>query len=603
MPMSSVPVRWVLPTRVPPDIRARLNWLHPVVQQVLYNRGLVELDDVAEFFGERVRPDDPFRMKGIADAVARLRWAIRRREPVAIYGDFDADGVTSTALMVQTLAAFGADVQPYIPHRVDEGYGLNNDALAWLKQQGVKVVLTVDCGIRSVEEVRFGRELGLDMIVSDHHSLGPDLPPALAIINPRQPDCNYPFKSFAGVGVAYKLAQALLRAERQSPVAARTVELAEEDLLDLVALGTVADLMPLRGENRALVRRGLEQLNLGLRPGLRVLARKAGLSPGQIDATAIGFRLGPRLNAAGRLRSAALAYDLLMAATEAEAETLAEELEQLNRERQRLTSDAVTWAAAQLGEDPPDAVIFVGREGLNPGIVGLVASRLKDVYYRPAMVVELGADEVRGSARSVPEFHITEALDQCGELFIRYGGHAAAAGFTVRRELLPKVRQHINDLAASLLNPDDRVQKLSIDAVIELRDLDYALLGKLRQLEPTGSENPPPVSGSAQPSRARCPSGRRQRRPFEAAGHRRPGHARRHWLRPGRDGAQPADADGYRLSSGRERVARPPHPAITRTRYQAGRARRPTPVLIFRVSIIMYYFSEDILNPTTGAYQ
>ncbi|NOX63366.1 MAG: single-stranded-DNA-specific exonuclease RecJ [Chloroflexi bacterium] len=491
--MPSIPTRWELPTIPPAHIRTRLNWLDPIIVQVLYNRGLVEVDEVREFFGERVRPDDPFRMKGVNEAVARIRWAIRRREPIAVYGDFDADGVTSTALMVQTLRALGADVMPYIPHRVDEGYGLNNEALKWLHDQGVKLVLTVDCGIRAVDEVRFGRELGLDIIVSDHHSIGPELPPALTVVNPQQADCPYPFNFLAGVGVAFKLAQALLRVEQRDPVARNPVTLQEDDLLDLVALGTVADIMPLRGENRTLVQRGLEQLNRGLRPGLRALARAAGVDLGRIDATAIGFRLGPRLNAAGRLQSAVLAYDLLMAPDDATATGLAERLNQLNRERQRLTQDAVNWAMAELGDDPPDSVILVGREDLNPGIVGLIASKLKEVYYRPALVAELGGEFVRGSARSIPEFHITQALDACADLLVRYGGHAAAAGFTVRREDLPAFRQRLNAIAAERLRAEDRVHRLPIDAVVTLSDLNYRLLARLRELEPTGAGNPPPI--------------------------------------------------------------------------------------------------------------
>ncbi len=495
--MPAVPTRWLLPAQPPPDVRARFGWLHPTIIQVLYNRGLVDADEVAEFFGQRARPDDPFRMKGIPEAVERLRQAISRGERIAVYGDFDADGVTSTVLMVQTLQALGADVLPYIPHRVDEGYGLNNEALKGLRDQGAAVVLTVDCGMRAVSEVAYGRDLGLDMIVSDHHSVGREPLPALAVINPRQDDCRYPFKSFAGVGVAFKLAQALLRAEEMAPVAARPTSLTEDDLLDLVALGTVADVMPLRGENRTLVRRGLEQLKLGKRPGLRALVKSSGATTAAIDATTIGFRLGPRLNAAGRLSSAMLAYELLMAADDAQAEALAAQLEQLNRQRQQLTEEAVQWATVVLGEAPPDDVLLIGKEDIKPGIVGLVASRIKEMYYRPTLVVELGGEEVRGSARSVPEFHITAALDQCEHLLVRYGGHAAAAGFVVHRQHLPALRRHLNDLAAAQLRPEDRAQKLAIDAIVSLRDLDYALLGKLQELEPTGAENVAPVLGVA----------------------------------------------------------------------------------------------------------
>ncbi len=497
--MAPIPTRWILPRPVPPEIRARLNWLHPNVVQILFNRGITGADDVAEYFGQHVRPDDPFRIKGVSEAVTRIRHAIRKRQPIAVYGDFDADGVTSTALLVQTLRSLGADVMPYIPHRVDEGYGLNNEALSWLHHQGMKLVITVDCGIRAVAEVAHANTLGLDIIITDHHSIGPQVPDALVVINPRQADCPYKdlypdqFNALAGVGVAFKLAQALLRAEEQSPLGAATTELPEEALLDLVALGTVADMMPLRHENRVLVQRGLVQLNTGQRPGVRALAKKAGVQLGQIDATAIGFRLGPRLNAAGRLKSAALSYDLLMAENDDEAEDLADELNYLNRERQRLTQEAVQWAEAELGDNPPDQVILLGREQLVPGIVGLVASRLKERYYRPALVAELGGTEVRGSARSIPEFHITNALDRCSDILVRYGGHAAAAGFTVQRALLPELRRRLNDIAAEQLGDFERVHKIPVDVVLNLHELDYALLGQLRELEPTGAENQPPL--------------------------------------------------------------------------------------------------------------
>lgn len=488
-PLPIAPTYWHLPAPPPPDVRARLSERGPIITQILFNRGLADPEDVAEFFGLRARPTDPFLMRGVGETVERLRTAIQRHQVVAVYGDFDADGVCSTALLVQTLRAFGADVQPYIPHRVDEGYGLNNEALIGLQQRGVKLVITVDCGIRSVDEVAFGRDLGLDMIVTDHHSVGPELPPALAVINPKQEGCGYPFKGFAGVGVVFKLAQALLQAEEMAPVAAQAVSLHEDDLLDLVALGTVADLMPLRGENRGLVRRGIERLWLGERAGVRALAKVAGAPLLSIDATAIGFRLGPRLNAAGRLDSAMLAYNLLMTADPTEAEALATRLHELNRERQLLTEKAVAWATVELGEAPPDDVILIGREALKPGIVGLVASKLKDIYLRPALVVELGGAEVRGSARSVSEFHITEALDQCADLLVRYGGHAAAAGFTVRHELLPSLRRRLNELAAEKLKAETRVQQVAVDAIVGLRELDFALMGKLRELEPTGAGN------------------------------------------------------------------------------------------------------------------
>ena len=491
--MTTIPTKWELPSPVPHEIRARLDYLHPVIIQTLFNRGITDPEDVAEFFGHSSRPDDPFRLIGVSEAVTRLRRAIQQGQTIAVYGDFDADGVTSTAVMVQTLSALGGDVMPYIPHRVDEGYGLNTGALEWLKTQGVSTVVTVDCGIRAVEEVAFGKSIGLEMIVTDHHSIGPETPDADVVVNPKLPASKYPFRDFAGVGVAFKLSQALLRVEQQTPIARQPVTLQEEDLLDLVALGTVADIMPLMGENRTLVKRGLLKLQEARRPGIRALAQRSGVNPREIDATAIGFRLAPRLNAAGRLESAVLAYDLLVAPDDATAEDIAYRLDLINRQRQQLTAEAVDWAVGELGDNPPEDVLFVARKELNPGIAGLIASRLKEYYFRPALVAHLDGTEARGSARSIPQFHITAALDRCSDLLIRYGGHAAAAGFTVPLENLPKLRRCLNDIAKEQLSPEDMVKTLAVDAIVPLRELDYALLAKLQELEPTGAANPTPV--------------------------------------------------------------------------------------------------------------
>ena len=491
--MTTIPTKWELPSSVPQEIRARLDYLHPIILQTLFNRGITAPEDVAEFFGHTVRPDDPFRLIGVTEAVTRLRNAIQHGRQIAVYGDFDADGVTSTAVLVQTLRALGGDVMPYIPHRVDEGYGLNVGALQWLKEQGVSTVVSVDCGIRAVEEVAFGKSIGLEIIITDHHSIGPEVPEADVVVNPKLPESKYPFRDFAGVGVAFKLSQALLRVEQQSPIARQPVTLHEEELLDLVALGTVADIMPLIGENRVLVTRGLEKLREARRPGIRALAQRSGVTPREIDATAIGFRLAPRLNAAGRLESAVLAYDLLVAPDAATAEDIAYRLDLINRQRQQLTAEAVEWATRELGDNPPEDVLFVARKELNPGIAGLIASRLKEHYFRPALVAHLDGTEARGSARSIPQFHITAALDRCSHLLVRYGGHAAAAGFTVPLENLSKLRRCLNDIASEQLKPDDMVKFLAIDAIAPLRELDYALLAKLRELEPTGAANPTPM--------------------------------------------------------------------------------------------------------------
>jgi single-stranded-DNA-specific exonuclease len=491
--LATKPKRWQVAPPPPPDHTARFPGLSPLIVQLLYNRDLSTPPEVQAFLKGDWPEDNPFRLKGMNEAVTRLRQAIRQRELIAIYGDFDADGVTATALLVETLSALGAQAEPYIPHRV-EGYGLNKGALYELAQRGTKVVVTVDCGIRSTPEVAYGRGLGLDIIVTDHHSPAEELPPATAAINPKQADCHYPFKKLAGVGVAFKLAQALLRANRQTPVARCEVNLDEEDLLDLVALGTVADLAPLLGENRALVRRGLEKLNEPQRLGLQALISQAGVRPGQITATTIGYVLSPRLNAAGRLDTAMASYNLLTSSSPAETKSLAFKLEGINRERQRLTVDTLERAREQalaMGEE--ERLFFVASEDYLPGIVGLVAQRLTEEFYRPSVVVELGQERSRGSARSIPEFNITKALDQCSNLLVKYGGHSVAAGFTVANANLALLQQRLRQIATHQLEGVELLPTLSIDAEMDLSEMDWATHALLEQLEPFGHANPTPV--------------------------------------------------------------------------------------------------------------
>jgi len=492
--MSLSPKRWQIAPPAPPSHIAQFRDRHPIITQILYNRGITDPEDADLFLEGEVEETNPFALKGMHDAITRLRRALRAEEPIAVYGDFDADGVTATALVVQTLRALGGQVLPYIPHRVDEGYGLHKETLSELANDGVRVVVTVDCGVRALQEIAYANRLGLDVIVTDHHSVGRQLPHAVAVIDPKRNDSGRAFDELAGVGVAYKLAQGLLRSHHQAAVTTQTVRLEEEDLLGLVALGTVVDMVPLLGENRTLVKRGLKHINRMENPGIEALCRQAGLQPGQVDSGAIGYVLGPRLNAAGRMAHAKIAYQLLDTRFPAEAERLAGKLGRLNRERQLATLE-VQEKARQIALDTADVspLLFAADPDFPAGIVGLVANRLVDEFYRPAVVVEVGEEFSTGSARSIPEFHITHALDDCANLLENHGGHAAAAGFTVPNELLDELSGRLRRMATEQLVDVELTPTLTVDAEVELSQMSWELQRELAQLEPCGYANPHPV--------------------------------------------------------------------------------------------------------------
>ncbi len=485
--------RWIVQPSCPAEHLARFSAFSPLIAQIFFNRGITEVNAAREFLSDDFASGNPFQMTGMEVTVERIRRAIRAGEAIAVYGDFDADGVTATALLVQALDSLGARVQPYIPHRIDEGYGLNKEALASLKEKGVCVVITVDCGVRSIEEVAYGTGIGLDMIVTDHHSLGNELPAARAVINPKQHGDKYPFKEFSGAGLAFKLAQALLRVETNLPIG-KSRAVSEDELLDLVALGTVADLVPLVSENRALVKRGIKQLNSTERPGLLSLMQQAGARGRKIDAGTIGYFLGPRLNAAGRIDHAQNAYHLLMTQYPGEADELAAKLEATNRTRQQQTEEMVTKARAMIAAQPSDQPILIAASPEFPeGIVGLVASKLSEEAYRPAIAIHLGEVESRGSARSIAEFNIVAALDECADLLVRHGGHAAAAGFTVKNENLDLLRARLRAIAEREFGTSELTPTLTIDAEAKLSEMNWQTLEALDKLAPFGYGNREPV--------------------------------------------------------------------------------------------------------------
>ena len=481
---------WNVKPKVTPGIVEQFSGISPVLVNVLFNRGYTTPALMQSFLDRRyLESDDPFLLTDMDRAVERLVRAIENDEQIVVYGDFDADGVTSTVLLTEALRGLGVsyrNARPYIPDRVDEGYGLNKDALTKIKEEfDADVVITVDCGIRSVKEVEHANSIGLDMIVTDHHSLGSKLPPALAVINPKRESSRYPEKMLAGVGIAWKLAEALAQAMPQRATYDMT------RLLDLVAIGTVADLAPLLGENRILVERGVRELQSARRPGVAVLAQIARINPGEISAETIAFTIGPRINAAGRLAHAYDAAKLLAAPSRDRARPFAEKLETLNRERQKLTEDLGRLAESMI--EPGSPLLMAAGENFEAGVVGLVASRLQDKHYRPAIIVEQGAGESRGSCRSIREFHITKALDEVSDLLVRYGGHAAAAGFTIENKNLPEFQERMTELARKALNGKEPAPTLDVDAEIALSDIDWAMYESLKQLEPTGMENRRPL--------------------------------------------------------------------------------------------------------------
>lgn len=457
-----------------------------LIGRLLALRGMTSDAQARAFLGRPDAAPDPYVLPALGVAVERLAAACRRSERVAIYGDFDVDGVTSAAQLSQALSSLGADALTYIPDRFSEGYGLNMAAVRYLASEGATVLLTADCGTSSVEEVVLARRLGMDVIVLDHHTVPPVLPEATALVNPRLPDADAgALSELATAGLAYHLAAALHDA-LGAPFDA-------DAYLDLAALGTVCDMAPLVDENRRLVRAGLPALSLTRRPGLRALMAASRIDPLFVAADDIGYRLGPRLNAAGRIAHARLALELLTTDDDERGFELAQELDALNRERQEKTQQAVNLALHMVEGDEPPALIMVGHRDFPSGIVGLIASKLVTEFGRPAVVYEEGDETSRASCRSIDEFHITDALRERPDLFLRFGGHRAAAGFTVRTEDIDDVRRHLVSAAERELSGRELAPVLEIDCQLPLRDLRGDEIRWLSRLGPFGIGNPEPT--------------------------------------------------------------------------------------------------------------
>jgi single-stranded-DNA-specific exonuclease len=464
-----------------------------LMAQLLYNRGLQDLSEIELFLaGDERLEADPLLLPDMQNAISRIYRALLSGEKIAVYGDFDVDGVTSTALMVQGLAALGGIVIPYIPHRVTEGHGLRKAALDELHEQGVNLIVTVDCGITDVEEAKHAAELGMTLIITDHHTPPPVIPQAYAIVNPKMPGSAYPFTELAGVGVAYKVMHALMSS------------LGKEDhmdsQMDLVAIGTVADMVPLVKENRYLVKRGIKALNASPRLGIREIIARAGLSIGNLDADSITWCLSPWLNASGRLEHAIASYRLLTTVSPQEARELAAMLGQQNIERQRLTAKAMTEARAQIAAQGIAPLIMLCNKEFPLGIAGPVAGKLSEEYYRPVIIVNIDDKTASGSCRSIPEFNIINALSQCTGLLGRFGGHAQAAGFTMPARNVTLLQKALIEIAEVQLKAVDLRPRINIDAEVSLSEMGFDTYRMMQQLSPFGKGNPVPtfVSRSVQ---------------------------------------------------------------------------------------------------------
>ncbi len=468
--------------------------LHPIAAELLVRRGHSTLDLAQAFLGGGIGDlPDPSLLMGMDAAIERLARAVRQRERIVAYGDYDVDGVTSTALLLRFVRALGGTIEAYIPNRLSEGYGLNRAAVELLAAQGTRLLVTLDCGVTQVAEVDRAVQLGMDVVVVDHHQVSPELPRAVAILNPQQPGCSFPQRHLCAAGVTFFLLVGLRRTLRQEGYFENRPEPRLREELDLVALATIADVVPLTSVNRLLVRAGLTELARGARPGLRALRLVADLpSSGELTSGQVAFRLAPRLNAAGRLEDAGRALKLLLAESDAEAGPLAQALDRANRERQAVEARILVEALAKLPANLPEALVLSSPEW-HAGVVGIVASRLVERTGRPSLVLAIEGDEAKGSGRSIPGFNLHQALVTQAPLLTRFGGHAAAAGLALRTENLEALRQGLCGVVRARLGPESLGPRCRIDARIASHEVDSRLATDLERLRPFGSGNPEPV--------------------------------------------------------------------------------------------------------------
>jgi len=478
---------WSLPATLQTD--ALSGHVPPAIAQVLARRGIDTPQKLSTLIDPPHKlPYDPLRITGMDIALRRLYTAINNGERVGVFGDFDVDGITGTAIISEGLTSLGVSVSPYLPHRVDEGHGLSNQAIDTLADEGVTVIVTVDCGITAFDEVDYAKTRGVDVIITDHHLPHDGVPNAVISLNPKLPGGDYPFFELCGAGIGFKLIQGLFEFYGQPW---------DPGLLELAALGTIADLVPLLDENRYLVREGLRELGNTRRPGLRALYSSARVDPDEITAETVSFQIAPRLNSAGRMGDPMDSFRLLTTASTEEANVLTHKLESLNMNRRAASEEAYGIAdqlVADLNQLPP--MLVISDERFHRGVAGLIAGRLVDRFRRPAVVIAVEGEYSVASGRSIPEFNIVAAMESCEDLLVRFGGHSQAAGLTIATEAIPQLKSRLEAYSAEILETQGLVRKVEIDAVITLDELDEVMVRWINDLEPYGPGNTRPIFAS-----------------------------------------------------------------------------------------------------------
>jgi single-stranded-DNA-specific exonuclease len=479
---------------------ARELGISPLLSQLLINRDITDIQQAKMFLSASLNDlHSPFLMKDMERAVTRIAQALKNSEKIVIYGDYDVDGITGTAILCNFLEELGGDCSYFIPEREREGYGLNLEAIRLLKEKGTGLLITVDCGIGNFEEVSFARDQGMDVIITDHHEIPDRLPPAYAILNPRQKDCSFPFKALAGVGIAFNLIIALRSYLRDSGHFANDPPPNLKEYLDLVSLGTVADMVPLVDENRIFVKYGLKLLTEGSRVGIRALKETSGLKDIPITTVHIGFRLGPRINAPGRIDRADEGLRLLITKDPQEADSLAKSIDIKNSRRQQMENEIVREIKERIERDErflEKRSLVLSSSNWHPGVIGICASRIVEEYYRPTVLIALDGEKGKGSARSIEAFHLYNGLKGCECLLEGFGGHKHAAGLTILPEKIEEFEKAFEEIAYQSLKEEDLIPRINIDAEINLKEVTENLIDDLERLAPFGYSNPEPTFSS-----------------------------------------------------------------------------------------------------------